>query len=130
VIVGWLADRIEPAWLGAASCAICAGGCLTLAVGGPPLAPVGALALGAAMGAEADLIGILTARYFGTAAYSRAYALQYAAFMVAGGLSPMWVGYLADRAGNYQPALLTAGTLLAIPLLLFLWLPKIERQAA
>jgi MFS family permease len=130
VIVGWLADRIEPAWLGAASCALCAAGCVTLGLGGVPLAPIGALALGAAMGAEADLIGILTARYFGTAAYSRLYSLQYAAFMVAGGVSPMWIGLLADRAGGYRSALLVAGGLLLVPILLFLWLPRIERRAA
>src|SRR3712207_9408181 len=67
------------------------------AQGGPSLAPLGAIALGAAMGAEADLIGILTARYFPLAAFSRAYARQYAAFMVAGGVSPLWIGYLRSE---------------------------------
>jgi MFS family permease len=124
VIVGWLADRIEPGWLGAASCAVCALGCVTLATGGAVFAPVGAVALGAAMGAEADLIGILTARRFGVAAYSRLYALQYAAFMVAGGLSPMWVGLLADQSGAYRSSLLLAACLLLVPIGLFLWLGR------
>lgn len=123
VIVGWLADRMEPAWLGAASCAVCAGGCLALALGGAPLAPVGAIALGAAMGAEADLIGILTARHFALRFYSRAYALQYGAFMIAAGLSPLWIGYLADRTGDYRLPLLLCSAGLLVPIALFLRLP-------
>jgi MFS family permease len=123
VIVGWLADRIEPAWLGAASCAICGAGCLALAIGGVALAPVGAVALGAAMGAEADLIGILTARNFPIAAYSRAYARQYAAFTIAAGLSPLWIGFLADRTGDYGLPLILCAAALLVPLVLFLRLP-------
>jgi MFS family permease len=124
ILVGWLADRIEPAWLGSASCLVCGSGCLLLALGGPAMAPVGALALGAAMGAEADLIGILTARYFPIAAYSRAYAAQYGGFMVAAGLSPLWMGQLTDwSGGNYAPALIAAAALLVLPAVLFAMLP-------
>jgi len=126
VIVGWLSDRGEPAWLGAASCAICAAGCLSLALGGSAMAPVAAIALGTAMGAEADLIGILTARYFPLAAFSRAYARQYAAFMVAGGISPLWMGYLADATGSYQLALLLCSAGLLIPITMFIRLPSLR----
>jgi MFS family permease len=130
VVVGWLADRIEPAWLGAASCVVCAAGCLALAFGGAALAPIAALALGAAMGAEADLLGILTARNFPMVAYSRAYALQYAAFGVAGGLSPVWIGYVADVTGGYEAALLVSAAGLVVPIALFCGLPSaIGRRA-
>ena len=128
VVVGWLADRVEPAWLGAACCALCAVGCLTLALGGPSFALVGAISLGAAMGAEADLVGILTARYFGIAAYSRAYAVQYAAFMLAAGVSPLWIGYSVDASGGYQLPLIICASFLIIPILLFLQLPKLQRS--
>jgi MFS family permease len=128
IMVGWLADRIEPAWLGSASCLVCAAGCATLAIGGPAMAPVGAIALGAAMGAEADLIGILTAHHFPIGAYSRAYAAQYGGFMVAAGLSPMWMGQLADMSGGYTSALVMAALLLLLPMTLFLLLPRIVRS--
>ncbi|HTM96172.1 MAG TPA: MFS transporter [Croceibacterium sp.] len=128
VVVGWLADRMEPAWLGAASCVACAAGCLALALGGADLAPVAAVALGAAMGAEADLLGILTARNFPMAAYSRAYALQYAAFGVAGGVSPVWIGYLADVTGGYDAALFASAAGLFIPVALFCFLPGTIRR--
>jgi len=130
IVVGWLADRIEPAWLGAASCLACAAGCLTLAFGGSAFAPIAALALGAAMGAEADLLGILTARNFPMAAYSRAYALQYAAFGVAGGLSPVWIGYLADVTGGYEAALFVSASGLLVPLVLFCMLPRTIRRGS
>lgn len=130
VIVGWLSDRVEPAWLGAASCVACVAGLLALAFGGPSLAPVAAVALGAAMGAEADLLGILTARNFPIAVYSRAYAQQYAAFGLAGGLSPVWIGYLADLTGGYSVALLLAAAGLLIPIALFSAVPGALRREA
>jgi MFS family permease len=126
VIVGWLADRMEAAWLGAASCAACAAGCLGLALGGVDFAPVGAIALGAAMGAEADLIAILTARHFPLTTYGRAYSLQYGAFTVAGGVSPLWIGFLADQTGDYRLPLLVCAAALLVPIALFLRLPSIR----
>ncbi|MGF7172086.1 cyanate permease [Sphingobium xanthum] len=93
------------------------------------MAPVGAVALGAAMGAEADLIGILTARHFPIAGYSRAYAAQYGGFMVAAGLSPLWMGLLADRTGGYATALILAAVLLLVPAALFLRLPLMGASA-
>lgn len=130
ILVGWLADRIEPAWLGCASCLMCGTGCAVLALGGSAMAPLGAIALGAAMGAEADLIGILTARYFPLAGYSRAYAAQYGGFMVAAGLSPLWMGKLADMTGGYTSALLAAAGLLLIPATLFLLLPRLATSSS
>ena len=88
------------------------------------MAPVAAIALGAAMGAEADLIGILTARNFSIAAYSRAYAAQYGGFSVAAGTSPLWMGKLADLTGGYQAALMCAAVLLVVPAMLFLLMPR------
>lgn len=124
VIVGWLTDRLEAPRIAAACCVLCALGCVALAWQGAALAWVGALALGSAMGAEADLVGYLTARYFGLARYGRLYAIQYASFMLMAGLGPLWVGAVADAAGSYRTALLLAVAGLAIAALLFLRLPR------
>ena len=129
LIVGWLADRLEPAWLGAASCIICAGGALALALGGPALAVPAALALGCAIGAEADLIGILTARNFPLSRYSRAYSMQYAAFTLAAGVSPLLVGLLTEATGGYRVPLILGAILLSIPVLLFAILARWARHA-
>jgi MFS family permease len=130
LLIGWLADRIEPALLGCASCVLCALGCVLLAIGGARAALPGAIALGSAMGAEADLLAILTARHFALAFYSRIYASQYAAFMLAAGASPLWIGYLADQTGSYEIALLTCAGLLLAPAMLFARLARLRPDLA
>ena len=123
LIVGWLADRLAAPRIAAACCGLCALGCLALAWQGAAFAWVGAVALGTAMGAEADLIGYLTARYFGMANYGRLYAVQYASFMLMGGTSPLWIGALADATGGYSAPLLVTVTGLGLSMFLFLRLP-------
>jgi MFS family permease len=130
LVVGWLADYVEPAWLGAASCLICAAGSLALAAGGPVLALPAAFALGCAIGAEADLIGILTARHFSLGEYSRAYSAQYAAFTVAGGVSPLLAGILVESTGTYRAPLLGSSFLLLLPFALFVWLASTRGRRA
>lgn len=124
LVVGWLADRIEAPRIAATCCALCALGCLALAWKGAALAWLGAIALGTAMGSEADLIGFLTARYFGMAHYGRLYAVQYASFMLMAGLGPLWVGALADRTGGYGASLWVTAGGLVVAILLFLRLPR------
>lgn len=128
VLVGWLADRVSAPLIAAASCALCALGCLALAWKGAALAWVGAIALGSAMGAEADLIGYLTARYFGMASYGRLYAIQYAGFMLMAGVSPLWVGALADHTGSYRAPLLVTAAGLVVAIILFCRLPRVGRS--
>jgi MFS family permease len=128
IVVGWLADRIDARRIAAVCCGLCALGCLALAWRGAGLAWVGALALGTAMGSEADLIGFLTARYFGMAKYGRLYAVQYASFMLMAGLSPLWVGVLADRTGGYAAPLLVTAAGLGVAIILFLRLPPVIRS--
>ena len=124
LVVGRLADRMEAPRIAAVCCGLCALGCIALAGQGARVAWLGAIALGTAMGSEADLIGYLTARYFGMANYGRLYAIQYASFMLMAGLSPLWVGALADVTGSYRaPLLVTAGALV-VAIILFLQLPK------
>jgi MFS family permease len=129
VVVGWLADRLEAPRIAAACCALCALGCLALAWQGASLAWLGAIALGTAMGSEADLIGFLTARYFGIERYGRLYAVQYASFMLMAGLGPLWVGALADRTGGYGAPLLVTASGLVVAIVLFLQLPRVHARA-
>jgi MFS family permease len=129
VIVGWLVDRAPAALVAAGACLVCGAGCLLLASLGPQMALVAAIALGATMGAEADLVSYLTARNFGLAAYGRAYGWQYAAFIVASGVSPIWVGAVADRTGSYRPSLIACAILLILAIALFSYLHRLGRAA-
>jgi MFS family permease len=122
--IGWLADHIDASKLAAGICGVAALGCLAFAFGGLAWAPVTALALGAALGTEADLVGFMTARYFGLNVYARAYSWQYAAFILATGVSSAWIGALADRVGGYRPGLFIVCVLLMGAAGLFLCLPR------
>ena len=124
LVIGWLADFVHAPLLAATVCALASLGCVALVLGGAALAPVGAVAFGCAMGAEADLVGFMTARHFGVASYGRAYALQYAAFMLAAGASPAWIGLLFDRTGSYQAPLIVTAVLLVGAAILFLRMPR------
>lgn len=126
LIVGWLADRFEAPRIAAACCALCAFGCLALAWQGAAFAWFGAIALGTAMGAEADLIGYLTARYFGMASYGRLYSVQYASFMLMGGISPLWIGALADATDGYATPLVVTALGLCLAIVMFLRLPRVR----
>jgi MFS family permease len=124
LIIGWLADFVHAPYLAAAVCGLASLGCVALVLGAAALAPVGAIAFGCAMGAEADLVGFMTARHFGIASYGRAYALQYAAFMLAAGASPAWIGLLFDRTGSYQIPLIVTTVALLVAACLFLRMPR------
>jgi hypothetical protein len=87
------------------------------------------IALGFALGAEVDLIGFLTARYFGLRAYGRLYGLQYGAFIVGAGLSPVLVAAVARRAGGYPEALIASVVLLVIVAVLFATSPRFGDSA-
>jgi nitrate/nitrite transporter NarK len=124
IIVGRLLDKVHPPRVAACACGICASGCLLLTLSDMRMASVAAIALGGTMGAETDLVAFLTARYFGLASYGRAYACQFAAFVLAAGLSGIWVGIIADRTGGYGVALLISAALLLIAGGLFWQLPR------
>lgn len=130
LVIGWLSDRVHAPTVAAVVCLIAAGGCVAIALGGAAMAPVAALAFGSAMGAEADLVGFLTARYFGLAVYGRAYARQYAAFMLAAGASPAWIGLLYDRTGGYGMPLVIAALMLLGSAFLFTRLPRYAADVA
>ncbi|MGZ8312306.1 MAG: MFS transporter [Allosphingosinicella sp.] len=128
LVVGFLVDRVPAPFVAVGVCTLCAAGCLALLLAGAPGAFAAALAVGAAMGGEIDLIGFLVARHFSLSMFGRIYGLQYAAFILAAGISPLWMGALYDRQGSYEPALAGCVVLLAAASLLFLWLPR-ERKA-
>lgn len=128
--IGWLADMVHTPWLAGIATAIGATACLMLASGESLLVPLAAVALGIAMGAELDLLGYLTARHFGLAVYGRAYAWQYGGIVLAAGISPAWLGWMADRTGSYRAGLITSAVLALGVIGLFLALPRSKRVSA
>ena len=76
------------------------------------------------MGAEVDLIGYFTARYFGLRNYGVLFGIQYSAFSLGCGISPLLAGQIWDLTGNYDYALIGAAVLLMLAVLISLSLPK------
>jgi MFS family permease len=130
VAVGALVDRFFAPRVAAIAVSFTALGMILLAVAGPAMATPAALAIGFALGAEVDLIGYLTARYFGMASYGRLYGLLYSAFVLGTGVSPLMIAWLQRRSGNYEMALYICAGLVALAAVLFLKAPPFPNQSA
>lgn len=118
LVTGFIIDRIFAPYVTAVIMSLVAAGCLTLAFGDISLAYITAISLGFAMGAEVDLIGYFTAKYFGLINYGTIYGLQYGMFVLGAGISPIIAGHVYDTTGNYDLALIGgAGSLLCAVIL-------------
>ena len=128
LLIGFVIDRVFAPYVTAIVFALVGLGCLLLGMGGIGYAFIAAIALGFAVGAEVDLIGYYTARYFGLAHYGSIYGLQYAIFIFGAGVSPVYTGYIWDVTGNYDIALILAAGLMLPVIALALSLPRFERD--
>ena len=98
-------------------------GIVALAMFGPSVAPVSVLVIGFALGAEVDLIGYLTARYFGLRDYGRRYAILYGGFTLGSGASPLLIAVVVENAGGYAAASVTSAVCVAAAALLLVTAP-------
>lgn len=122
VLTGWLIDRLYAPWVAAGMMALSAACMAAMGLIGAPAGALGAVAVGLSIGAELDLIGYLTARYFGFRAYGRIYGLLYAAVLVGSALSPVAYGAAVDLTQTYATALFGGAALLLAAAVLFLLL--------
>ena len=124
LLIGFVIDRLFAPYVTAFVFGCTGLGCLALTLGGVDYAIVTAIALGFAVGAEVDLIGYYTARYFGLAHYGSIYGLQYSIFIFGAGVSPIYTGYIWDVTGSYDIALMMAAGLMLPVIILALSLPR------
>ncbi|MEO0486907.1 MAG: MFS transporter [Pseudomonadota bacterium] len=121
---GFLVDRIFAPYVTAVLFSAAALGLAVMALGGASFAIIGAIALGFAIGAEVDLIGYYTARYFGTRNYGALFGILYSCFSAGCAISPLAAGFIWDATGSYGAAFLGAACLLAIAVVITLTLPR------
>lgn len=114
LVTGFAVDRLFAPRVAALVFIMAGLGCLMLALGGENWIVVTAIALGFAMGAEVDLLGYFTARYFGMDSYGRIYGSLYSMFTIGAGASPAIAGRIHDVSGSYDIALLGAAALLVV----------------
>lgn len=124
LFIGFIIDRVFAPYVAAVAFSCVALGCLALGLGGIEYAMVAAIALGFAVGAEVDLIGYFTARYFGLAHYGAIYGLQYSIFIFGAAIGPVYTGYIWDVTGNYDLALIIAAALMVPVVIIALTLPR------
>jgi cyanate permease len=124
VLTGWLIDHAFAPWVAAAMMAVSAGCIGAMGLIGAPAGWLGAVAIGLSIGAELDLIGYLTARYFGMRAFGRIYGLLYAAVLIGSALSPVAYGRIVDLTQSYTAALYGGAALLLLAAVLFLTLRR------
>jgi len=124
LLTGWLMDRFVANRVGAVMMAVSALGLLVLALGDKSMAPLGAAAIGLCIGAELDVIGYLTGRYFGMGAFGRIYGALYMFCAAGTALSPIFFGLSIDFTGSYTSGLLAGVTMLTLSSIMLYLLPK------
>ena len=129
LVMGFLVDRIFAPWVAAVAAALAALGLFLLAGIGPPAAPLAAILIGLCMGAEGDIIGYVTARYFGLASYGQLYGLLYGAYTVGLGSGAFILALLNGAFGSYSPPLWIAGGVLLAGGALLATAPRFESHA-
>ncbi|MEP1353439.1 MAG: hypothetical protein ABJX32_09580 [Tateyamaria sp.] len=128
LVTGFLVDRIFAPYVTAFVFTLVAIELLAFGFGGISLAFVGSMALGFAIGAEVDLIGYYTARYFGLSRYGVLFGLLYSSFSAGCALSPLIAGYIWDKTGSYDLVLKGGALLVGSAAILALTLPKFDQQ--
>ena len=115
IVIGALIDRFwAPAVASAVLAAATIGSIILSGEASFAAYAVAAIMLGMVTGTELDMIGFLTARYFGLRDFARIYARVYIFVAAAAGIAPLMFGDLSDLTGTYRMAfLLGAGLLVA-----------------
>ena len=122
LISGVLIDRV---WAPAIACLFSLGpmiGCLLMLQGSLsfPVALVAAILIGAAQGAEIDIVAYMAARYFGMNHYSTIYGSTVTAMVLLAVAGQVGIGFLHDLHGDYSVALLCIIAALGASVVLYL----------
>lgn len=111
LISGFLLDLMPGRRVGFIVFVLPAIACVLLLVAGNNLVACGiAIAfVGLAGGAEHDIAGYFTAKYFGRRHYGAIYGLLYTLYCVGSGIGPLAMGASSDHFGSYHPGLWVSG---------------------
>lgn len=106
---GFMLDRIQSPQVGQLWFLLALSGLLMAALGsGSSSVIIAAALVGATLGAEVELIGYFTSRFFPPNLYGRMYGLLFPWFMVGVSLGPLAFAMLFDATGDYRPGFFAA----------------------
>lgn len=129
-VIGWLIDRVYALYVGIPMFLLAAVGILFLLYGGPALAPLTAVLIGVAFGAEVDLVSYLSSRYLGQRSFGLLYGIIYSGFSLGAAFGPVVAGYIFAAQGSYNTALIVSFALVIVSIVLLLTLPRYDRDRA
>ena len=125
LLVGFLLDRVFAPYLAAACFGLSA---LALAWLIGASSPVGialvAIVVGLSLGAENDILGYLTGRYFSLACFGRVYGALLSAYLLGAAAGPYVMARAYALAGSYTLALRGGVVAIAIACILLFLLPR------
>jgi predicted MFS family arabinose efflux permease len=87
-------------------------------------AAIAMICVGLTLGFELDMVGYLVPRYFGLRKFGQIYALLFGSLNAGGAVGPLIMGVVYTTRGNYLPAFVAFGIMLAIASVLMLCLPR------
>lgn len=120
IVVGLLVDRFFAPRVAALVLVVSAAGYVALLAGGPAFAAFAGIGVGLASGAEVDIIGNLTSRYYAIESYGRVFGIFYATFFLGFGSSPLLVAWLHSLTSDYTlPIVISVALMLVAAALLF-----------
>jgi predicted MFS family arabinose efflux permease len=120
---GYLLDRFFAPRVAAGAVLISLAGVVLLWTGqSPPLLLAGVLCLGASLGAEVDVMGYMTSRYFGLRRFGEIYGWIVAIFSLSSAAGAALMAFSFDAAGSYSPAMAGFAAALAAAAVLVLQL--------
>jgi MFS family permease len=130
--IGWLLDRFDGRKIAAA--VVCmpmiTASVLIAAPDSLAAATVAVVFLGIAMGAESDMTGYLTSRYFELGHFGKLFGIVTGLVVLGGAGGPLLFSAVYDSVGSYVPALWAVIPLCPVAALMFLTLGRYPRLAA
>lgn len=110
VLSGYLVDHLYPPWVAAAFFGLPCLGAWGLHSGRPDLLIPALTVIGASVGAESSLAGVLVSRYLGLARFGEIFGYVALAFSLGVGLGPWLLSVLYDHSHSYNSGLVVAAS--------------------
>lgn len=106
ILIGWLVDKYFAPYVTFIFYAVSALGVFLIIQGGPfYLMFFCAVIVGVSLGAENDVLGYLTGRYFGLRCFGQIYATLLASYLIGAATGPIAMAWGFDASGSYRTML-------------------------
>jgi MFS family permease len=127
LIAGFMLDRMFAPYVAMLTFIICFAGVYLLASGTSPT--FGVVGLGITTGAEVDIIGYMTSRYFGLRRFGQLYGFLFGLFLIGVGTGPALMGAVHTRLHSYDSGFYAFEIMLAVATFIMLFVGRYKYPA-